>query len=261
MKNIIALLTALFIITSCSVPSRTASLSQETIPTENLLPLPSTVPTSVPATAPPTVPPSVPAKLLNLIDNNQIIINGITGNELNAGSVGNVLDLHLTNNSEEVVEFEIPCGLILVPEDASIQQMMVIQPISLSLKPGESADLAPFVVCIQSSNAAPAGGDGFKVGSIANGKLLQLSECFCMEEINSDQDFSKLMSIQFATWMVADDTDFADLPAENGGALDELIGDDNGTGGLGELLEAFITSMAPDARTWLDKCQIEVGNK
>lgn len=257
MKKLIALLTALFIMISCSLPSRITSLTQKIIPTENLPPLPTTVPTVGPI----TVPTAGPTTLLNLIDNNQIMINGITGNELNASTVGNVLDLHLTNNSGKAVEFEIPCGLILVPEDDSIQQMMVIQPISLSLKSGESADLAPFVVCIQSSNAAPAGGDVFKVGSIADGKLLQLSECFCREEINADQDFSKLMSIQFATWMVADDTDFTDTPTEDGGALGELIGGDNGLGGLGELMGTLITTMAPDAKTWLDKCQIKVGDK
>jgi len=189
------------------------------------------------------------------------MINSIAGNEMNAGFVGNVLNLQLTNNSGETLEVDIPCGLIFVPEDDSIQQMMVIQPITLSLKAGESADLAPFVVCIQSSNATPSGGDGFKVGSIADSKLLQLSECFCREEIDADQDFSKLMSIQFATWMVADDTDFTDIPIEDGGALGELIGGDSGLGDLGELMGTFITTMAPDAKMWLDKCQIQVGEK
>jgi len=245
MKKGIALLIALFIMVGCSLPSTITSLFQKTNWTESQAPHPTTE----------------PASFLTLIDNNQIVITGITGNELNAGFIGNVLDLQLTNKSEKTLEVYIPCGLIFVPEDDSIQQMMVIQSISLSLKTGESADLAPFVVCIQSSKATPVGGDAFVVGDIVEGKLLQLAECFCREEIDADQDFSKLMSIQFATWMVADDTDFTDLPTEGGGALGDLIGGDSGLGGLGDFLQTFITTMAPDAKTWLDKCQIEVGNK
>lgn len=244
MKKRIALLITLFILIGCGLPSTITSRFQKTNPTETQTPLPTTELSS----------------FLTLIDDNQIVITGITGNELNAGFAGNVLDLQLTNESGKTLEVDIPCGLIFVPEDDSIQQMMTIQPISLSLKAGESADIAPFVVCIQSSNATPVGGDRFMIGSIANGKLLQLAECFCREEIDADRDIPELMSIQFATWMVADDTDFTDLPSEAGGALGDLIGGDNELGDLGDFLQTFFTSMAPDAKTWLDKCQIEVGD-
>lgn len=67
-------------------------------------------------------------------------------------------------------------------------------------------------------------------------------------------------SIQFATWMIADDTDFTELPPEGSSALGDLIGGDNKLGGLGDFLQSFITSIAPDAKTWLDKCQIEIGD-
>lgn len=144
--------------------------------------------------------------LTNLIEEEKITIDSVQGSESNPGFTGSVLEIEIRNNSDESLEFTIPCGLIFVPADDSTQNMMVVQPSVVLLQPAETVIVQPFVVCINSDKAVPTPDDTFTVGTLADGKLLQLAGCFCQEDLQTNGDFQELLSIQYATWAVADET-------------------------------------------------------
>ncbi|KAF0111827.1 MAG: hypothetical protein FD147_629 [Chloroflexi bacterium] len=185
---------------------------------------------------------------------NNIQIVSIKGTEGGAGTVGGLIDLELQNNDQFAHTIILPCGLVFVPENADLQKMMVIQPVSIDLNPGETVTITPFVACIQSSQDAPSAGDVYSSVEQSEGKLAVLADCFCQNDLNQE-NIQGQMSVQFATWMTADNSNYLDkLGSEQTGALGQVLG-----GQVGELAGSFVSMIAPDAQKWLDRCNIKVG--
>ncbi len=165
-------------------------------------------------------------------------------------TAGQILTVAVTNPGNDPVKVTIPCGLIFNPPTGSGEQMlMVVQGVVEDIPAGGTAELKPYVVCIESSAHAPGEGSAYQVGTMTEGKLLNLADCFCREKLNPDVTaFQEILGVQFATWMVADDLN-----------MDELTSDP-GEGASGEMMEAFGSMMdtfTKPAQQWLDKCGIE----
>ena len=178
---------------------------------------------------------------------------------------GRILTVQITNPGNDEVLVTIPCGLIFKPEPGrDEQQLMVIQQASATIPPGESADLTPYVICIESSKAVPESGSAYQVGVMATGDLLKLAQCICNETlVDIETDPLAAMDqigLQFYVWMVSDGLSMDEMVAgmeEAEGALGQigatslLEGMEELVGGLMELFQDF-------GQDWLEKCDIEI---
>ena len=180
-------------------------------------------------------------------------------------TAGRILRVQISNPKTDELLVTIPCGLIFNPPPGSDEQrLMVIQQASASLPPGESADLTPSVICIDSSSAVPATGSSYQIGVMATGELLKLAQCMCNETLADIEDdplaFPDQLGLQFAVWTVSDELSFDEIfeeMEEAEGALGEI-----GTGeyaeGLEELLGGIMGMFQDAGQEWLEKCDIEI---
>ena len=178
---------------------------------------------------------------------------------------GRILTVQITNPGNDNVLVTIPCGLIFKPETGSDeQQLMVIQQTSATIPPGESANLTPYVICVESSKAVPETGSTYQVGVMATGDLLKIAQCICNEtlvDIETDPLAAMdQLGLQFSVWMVSD-----------GLSMDEMIeGMDEAEGALGQIgatglpegMEDFVGGVMEVfqgfGQEWLEKCDIEI---
>ena len=134
---------------------------------------------------------------------------------------------------------------------------MVVQPLKTSLQSGETVIVQPFVVCINSDKGVPTPDDAFTVGTLADGKLLQLASCFCQEDLQTDRDFQDLLSIQYATWAVTEESLEGDYPS----MWESLEQYSEEIPGLSESLQELMQNIYPGSLEWLDKCEIEISEE
>lgn len=196
-------------------------------------------------------------ELLTLVEENQVSILEISGSETNLGFTGPVMNLLIRNNANESIEVEIPCGLIFSPASEDTQRMMVVQALLVNIPAGESIEVQPFVVCIDSNKSGPSPEDSFTVGLLAEGKLLQMAECLCREPLQVSQDSMDLMNVQYAVWAAADET-----ASGEDVSLEELFSQmgDNMSPEQQDLMQQYLDLMQDfDTGTneWLEKCGIE----
>lgn len=178
---------------------------------------------------------------------------------------GRILTVQITNPGNDDVLVTIPCGLIFKPEPGrDEQQLMVLQQASATIPPGDSADLTPYVICIESSKAVPESGSTYQVGVMATGDLLKLAQCICNEtlvDIETDPLAAMdQLGLQFSVWMVSDGLSMDEMiegmeEAEGAlgqiGATGSLEGMEDFVGGLMEIFQGF-------GQDWLEKCDIEI---
>ena len=178
---------------------------------------------------------------------------------------GRILTVQITNPGNEEVLVTIPCGLIFMPEPGSDeQQLMVIQQASATIPPGESADLTPYVICVESSKAVPGTGSTYQVGVMATGDLLKIAQCICNEtlvDIETDPLAAMdQLGLQFSVWMVSDGLSMDEMiegMEDAEGALGQI-----GVTGLPEGMEDFVGGVMEVfqgfGQEWLEKCDIEI---
>jgi hypothetical protein len=162
------------------------------------------------------------------------------------------LRVTVRNPGPDVLVVTIPCGTILVPTNGDVQQMMVVQPASESIPPGETVEITLFVVCIDATSDTPSAGDGFAFGPLAEGDVLKLAECACRDGQIAGANPLPLIGLQFTTWMVREGISEEDLLAEGEGAAGEFLGEDQALQ-LGQMLEG-LSSTTGD---WLERCGVE----
>ncbi len=180
-------------------------------------------------------------------------------------TAGRILRVQITNPMTDELLATIPCGLIFNPPPGSDEQrLMVIQQVSAAIPPGESADLTPYVICIDSSSAVPATGSSYQIGVMATGDLLKLAQCMCNETLADIEDdplaFTDQLGLQFAVWTVSDELSFDEIFEEMEdaqGALGE-IGAGDFTEGLEDLLGGIMGMFQAAGQEWLEKCDIEI---
>ncbi len=126
---------------------------------------------------------------------------------------------------------------------------MVIQAVVEEIPAGGTAELQPYVVCIESSASSPGEGSAYQVGPMTEeAGLLRFADCLCKEKLNPDMTaFQEILGVQFATWMVADDMNLDELGSAESGASGEMME------AFGSMMELF----TKPAQQWLDKCGIE----
>lgn len=166
--------------------------------------------------------------------------------------------LALLKSGDAFVRF--PCGLILEPEEGSgdLQRLMVIQEDSLVVPAGGSADLSPYVICIDAGAGIPEIQAEYNIGTIAEGELFRLAECICEHKlISEDEDpmayLGEQFGLQFSIWQVSGSLTEDELREQlerGGGAMDVFS----------QIVESFdaLGAMLPDYVDWMETCGVEI---
>ena len=192
-------------------------------------------------------------EVLDLIDRGDVEVEEIlnTGGEF--GTIGEIFSVAVRNTSSDVLEVEIPCGLVFTPDNNSLQPMMVIQKESGSVDPGETLNLSPYVVCIDADTEVPEAGDNYSIGDMEEGDLLSFAECLC-----EDPDtITDPLGVQFAVWMVSEDIDPGDLSDDDGEGFQTLF-----DGNIPDEMRGMIDSPLGQSgngssQDWLARCGIK----
>lgn len=204
---------------------------------------------------PPTPGPSGGQALPDLLSGDQLDLVGIQGTTDDA-TFGRILTLQVTNPGTTQVIAEVPCGLVFNPETDGEQRMMVIQPASAEVGPGDSQELVPYVACIDPEQRTPTMDSTFTVGTMATGDLLKLASCICEEPLEGQLSLeagADLLGVQLAVWSVAmGDSPSALMERDLGGAAGEALGE-SGAEFLGNMMDMLL---AP-ANAWLERCGVE----
>jgi hypothetical protein len=155
---------------------------------------------------------------------------------------------------------QLPCGLILEPEEGkgNLQRLMVIQEDGIVVPAGGSAELSPYVICVDAGHDIPEIQGEYNIGTIAEGSLLQLAECICERRLISEEEdalayIGEQFGLQFAVWQVSGGLTPDELREQlelGGGAMDNFS----------EIAEMFDTigAMLPDYVDWIETCGVEV---
>ena len=187
-----------------------------------------------------------------LLESGDLVLDEIQSNA-DGETNGRILTVQFTNPSNDEIIVSLPCGLVFVPTETDEQELMMLQPLELSLGAGESTSVTPYVACVELAAPAPAANSGYTIGYLASDQLLKFAECVCGEPLNEDIDSMDGVGVQFAAWSVATGGDFTSmLEAEDsalGGELEGLSGD-----ALVEYLSEMFSMFGGD---WLDRCGIE----
>lgn len=187
-----------------------------------------------------------------LMDEGRITVEDINANE-DGQTQGPILTVQITNLETGEVIVDVPCGLIFHPGSDQDQRMMVIQPASAELTGAGSAQVSPYVICIDASKAAPDLGATYQVGVMAEGELLKMAECLCDYELEAGFE---QVGVQFAVWAVSGGSSLDAFLSEDraeGGAADDLFGDE-----LGDMFAELEQLFVAPAQEWLDRCGIEL---
>jgi hypothetical protein len=174
-------------------------------------------------------------------------------------TAGPIMLAKVQNNSDQPVEFTIPCGLTLPPiQEVDVQVMMVIGEVTGYIEPSDFIEIELTVVCIDATVMAPAQGDGYTIGTLVGGQMLKMAECLCQEPLSTDAE--DYLGVQFATWMVSEGDDFSDLGQYSDGALADLLSEEAPEMGedLQEMFDLYMQIMGTNAEAILEKCDIEL---
>ena len=181
-------------------------------------------------------------------------------------TAGPILTVQVTNPTSAPIDVTIPCGLIFQPDDETGEQrLMVIQSVSITLAPGETGELTPYVVCIDADRSVPGDGTAYYVGTLASGDLLTLAQCICLEVLATDFDADPMggmeaMSVQFAIWSAAGGISLDSLSEGMEGAQGALgaIGQSDFMGEFGGMLDELTEFFNMMGYDWLEKCGIKI---
>ena len=174
-------------------------------------------------------------------------------------TAGPIMLAKVQNNSDQPVEFVIPCGMTLPPiQEVDVQIMMIIGEVTGYIEPGDFIEIELTVICIEATMMAPGQGDGYTFGTLVSGKMRKLAECLCQEPLMMDAE--DYLGVQFATWMVSEGDDFSNLGEYSDGALSDLLseGDVDVGEDLQEMFEMYMDMMGASAEAILEKCDIDL---
>jgi len=204
----------------CALPGQPAETGGDgAVPVKDTS-TPAATDTPIPAatSTPTTTPTSAPVQAVEGIFGAKASGEGFTGS-------GN-LTVDVSNPGTEPIEVVLPPGFVFLPPEGSGQQrLMVIDGKSITLQPGETGTLDPYVVCIDADAHAPEGGTDYVPGGLVEDEqLLALAQCLSEQDIEGPSGgLMPNFGLQFAVWAVSD--------GYSAGALQDIAENPDATGG------------------------------
>jgi hypothetical protein len=119
----------------------------------------------------------------------------------------NPIHYKVENLTDKQLTICFPVGMLLVPDNGSVQSLIIALTVIIDLTPNEvrEDDLAAF--CINETKAAPEQGAGYRLGGMASGGLLRLA--YAIEA----QSAQEKLGAQYAVWAITDHYSLDDLNA------------------------------------------------
>ncbi len=117
---------------------------------------------------------------------------------------GECMKFEVTNLSSTPIDVFIETGRFLIPENDSVQAMMITKEMFISLNSKASRIFIANAMCTQKPNLSPNSKRKFKIGEMATGKLLQLAKL--IEKYNYQDPVA-----QSAVWVITNKTSFTNI--------------------------------------------------
>lgn len=121
----------------------------------------------------------------------QITTKGLGGHE------GQCIEMSLTSTHKKEIQVSIGTGLKLLPDDTSVQSMIVSQDRLVTLAPHAVRKVKVFAFCIEQSDSGPSSDELFALGPNADGNLLEV-----VQFINKKK--YQTAAAQHAIWCITD---------------------------------------------------------
>lgn len=124
------------------------------------------------------------------------------------GYHGKCIRLGIKNITTQTIVINVTEGWVFVSDDTTVQDLIVIQPLIVAVKPGEIQYAEVNTMCTQSHNACPSRAENFSLGKKAEGDLLKLAQYLGQNKYLSS-------TAQSAVWAVADRSNMKDIYGQN----------------------------------------------
>lgn len=196
--------------------------------------------------------------LLSLIAKDRIRVVSTNGNLDVSSFTGRTIQIELYNNSGTDLEVSVTCGLAFIPTDEKASRMMVVQPMEIDFRAGETKMIKPFVLSIDALKSLPTETQTYRIDTLPEGNQLDFAQCLCKSDLPAETETRDLFSLQVAAWMLDSDSPLANLPDTINDWLQNTTGLPITIPGLSDTLQDITGNLAPEAQAWLDKCGITV---
>ncbi len=117
---------------------------------------------------------------------------------------GKCLVIVLQSKIDSIVLLRLDCGTQLLPEDSSVQTMIVTHEAILALYPKQTYATRLYAMCGQLHDKAPTSMDIFKVGELADSNVVKIANYL-------NDNYIQSMVGQHAIWAYTDNSTFEDL--------------------------------------------------
>ena len=117
---------------------------------------------------------------------------------------GKCMDAILISKLDSTVLIKLECGTLLIPDDDSVQKMLVTKEILFPLFPHNVYRTRFYAMCSQIHNHAPYILSTFKVGNLADTSLVKLAKYI-------EASYNQNMIGQHAIWAYTDKPTFEEL--------------------------------------------------
>lgn len=150
-------------------------------------------------------------QILELVANGSLSVKGLSAvaEKLeDAQPFGEVVLLHIKNETNKTQAFRIDCGTILRALTARYQDLVVTRSTQAELVAYGEWTGKLEVFSLQMRRHYPYKPAEYQLGNLANGDLRRFVECFCFRH---PEDNADLTPAQYAIWRVADGVTFKQL--------------------------------------------------
>lgn len=121
---------------------------------------------------------------------------------------GECIKIELNNLSYSSFDITLETGRKLVPYVDSVQTMMITKEMMISLLPKGTKTVFAYAMCIEKTDMSPGPKRKFKVGEMAEGKLLQLAKL--IEKYNYQDNLA-----QQAVWVITNNSSITNLTSSD----------------------------------------------
>jgi len=126
--------------------------------------------------------------------------------------LGQCIEISVTSIYKKEIQIAIDAGLKLIPEDTSVQNMIVTQEKILVLSPHAIKKVKLFAMCTEQSDRGPSTDDLFALGATAEGSLLEVVQFISTKKYQTS-------AAQHAIWCITDSSNLGGIYDETNPAL------------------------------------------
>jgi hypothetical protein len=128
------------------------------------------------------------------------------------GHSGQCIEMTITSTHKKEIQIDIDAGIQLLPNDTSVQSMIVTQDKILTLAAHTAKKIKLFAMCIEQSDRGPSSDELFAPGAIADGNLLAVVQFL------NDKKYQGPAG-QHAVWCITDSANIGGIFDETNPAL------------------------------------------